>query len=96
MKALLPLLFLAACGASPATEFFGADRTDITVNGRDYTVFQKGERVEVIRLGYAKRGELQEIRATMIELIPQVTGCTLRDSTLQGDSGEMRGSVSCP
>jgi hypothetical protein len=87
---------LAACGASPAPEFFGATRTDITVNGRDYTVFQKDERVEVIRLGHARRGEHQEIRATMIELIPKVTGCKLREASLQGDSGEMRGSLQCP
>ncbi|AZL60098.1 hypothetical protein EI545_15425 [Tabrizicola piscis] len=87
---------LAACGASPAPEFFGATRTDITVNGREYTVFQKDERVEVIRLGHARRGEHQEIRATMIELIPKVTGCKLRDASLQGDSGEMRGSLQCP
>jgi hypothetical protein len=96
MKALIPLLFLAACGASPAPEFMGAKRTDVMLNGRNYTVFQKGERVEVIRLGYAKRGEHQDIRATMIEMIPRVTGCRLRDSTLTGDSGEMRGSLDCP
>lgn len=99
MKQLIPLIllgFLAACGASPAVEFMNATRTDVTVNGRDYTVFQKGERVEVIRLGYARRGEHQEIRATMIELIPRVTGCTLQETTLQGDSGEMRGSLNCP
>jgi hypothetical protein len=95
MKRLIPLLLLAAC-ASPAPEFLGATRTDITVNGRDYAVFQKNERVEVIRLGYATRGEHQEIRATMIELIPVVTGCKLRDSSLQGDSGEMRGTLNCP
>jgi hypothetical protein len=87
---------LAACGASPAPEFMGATRTDVTVAGRNYTVFQKGERVEVIRLGYARRGEHQAIRATMIDLIPQVTGCRLRENTLQGDSGEMRGSLDCP
>jgi len=74
----------------------GATRTDINLNGRDYTVFQKGERVEVIRLGYAARGEHQAIRATMIELIPRVTGCKLREATLTGDSGEMRGSLDCP
>ncbi|MBY0351457.1 hypothetical protein [Tabrizicola sp.] len=99
MKQLIPLIllaFLSACGASPAPEFFGATRTDVTLNGRDYTVFQKGERVEVIRLGYARRGDHQQIRATMIELIPRVTGCRLRETTLQGDSGEMRGSLNCP
>ena len=88
--------FLAACGASPAPEFMGATRTDIVVDGRGYSVFQKGERVEVIRQGYAKRGDHQNIRATMIGLIPQVTGCKLRESTLTGDSGEMRGSLDCP
>jgi hypothetical protein len=97
MKPLvLLLLLLAACGASPAPEFLGAARTDVTVNGRDYTVFQKGERVEVIRLGYATRGEHQAIRATMIALIPTVTGCKLRAASLTGDSGEMRGSLDCP
>ena len=96
MKRLIPLIFLAACGASPAPEFLGATRTDTTVNGRTYSVFQKGERVEVIRLGYAKRGEHQEIRATMIELIPVVTGCKIKENTLTGDSGEMRGSLTCP
>jgi hypothetical protein len=95
MKALVPLLFLAAC-ASPAPEFMGATRTDVNLDGRDYAIFQKGERVEVIRLGYARRGQHHDIRATMIELIPRVTGCSLRDSTLQGDSGEMRGSLDCP
>lgn len=94
-RALLLPLLLAAC-VSPAPEFFGATRTEVTVSGRDYVVLQKGERVEVIRLGYAHRGEHQAIRATMIELIPTVTGCTLRESTLTGDSGEMRGSISCP
>jgi hypothetical protein len=96
MKRLIPLFFLIGCGASPAPEFMNATRTDITVNGRSYTVFQKGERVEVIRLSYAKRGDHQEIRATMIELIPRVTGCKVVETSLQGDSGEMRGSLSCP
>jgi hypothetical protein len=91
---LLPLC-LAGC-ASPAPEFIGATRTDVQVGGRDYTVFQKGERVEIIRLGHARRGEHQAIRATMIELVPRVTGCALRERTLQGDSGEMRGSLDCP
>jgi hypothetical protein len=96
ISASLLFFHLAGCGASPAPEFMNATRTDITINGRSYTVFQKGERVEVIRLGYARRGEHQEIRATMIELIPTVTGCKLRENTVQGDSGELRASLSCP
>jgi hypothetical protein len=88
-------VFLAGCGAQPAPEFFGAKRSDVTRNGRVYTVFQKENRVEIIRLGYATRGEHRGIREDMIELIPQVTGCTLVPASLQGDSGEMRGNIRC-
>jgi len=95
MKRLAPLVFLAACGAQPAPEFFGAQRTDVTRDGRQYTVFQTQKRVEVIRLGWARNGEHQAIRATMIALIPEVTGCKLIESSLQGDSGEMRGAIRC-
>ncbi|RGP35338.1 hypothetical protein [Pseudotabrizicola alkalilacus] len=96
MRMLVLLLLLAACGAQPAPQFFGAERSDVTRDGRSYTVFQKGEAVEVIRLGYARRGEHQGIRPTMIALIPEVTGCTLVESSLVGDSGEMRGRLRCP
>jgi hypothetical protein len=94
--AVILCLALAGCGASPAPEFFGATRTDVTRDGRTYSILQKDSRVEVIRHGYATRGEHQAIRATMIALIPEVTGCTLVETTLQGDSGEMRGSLRCP
>ena len=96
MKALIPLLILCACGAQPAPEFFNAKRVDVTRDGRQYTVFYTEKRVEVIRQGYAKRGEHDDIRAQMIALIPEVTGCKLRESSLTGDSGEMRGSIRCP
>ena len=90
------LLLLAGCSASPAPQFFGAERHEATRNGRQYVIFQKEKQVEVVRLGYARRGEHQAIRADMIALIPQVTGCRLVASTLQGDSGEMRGHITCP
>ncbi len=95
MRHAIIFLFLAACGAQPNPEFFGATRADITRDGRQFTVFYTENRVEVIRLGYARRGEHQAIRATMIDMIPGVTGCRLVPSTLTGDSGEMRGSISC-
>lgn len=86
---------LAACGASPALEFRGADRRDVTVDGRQYTVFFTESRVQVIRLGWASPGEHQAIRAAMVGLVEPVTGCALLDRSLQGDSGEMRGSIRC-
>jgi hypothetical protein len=96
--ALLPLaalLCLGACDASPAPEFLGARKVEVARDGRAYTVWFTDSRVEVVRHGWAARGEHQAIRATMIALIPEVTGCTLNGRTLQGDSGEMRGSIRC-
>lgn len=95
MKHLWIFPLLAAC-ASPAPEFLGAKRIDTQMNGRSYTVFFTEKRAQIIRLGYAKRGEHAAIRADMIALIPQVTGCRLSEYSLQGDSGEMRGSIFCP
>ena len=93
---IVVVLGLAACGAQPAPAFFGAERHDVLRDGRRYTVYQKGETVEVIRLGHARRGEHRQIRASMIALIPEVTGCALIDHSLQGDSGEMRARLRCP
>lgn len=89
-------LFLAGCAASPAPEFMGAQRTEVVRDGRSYVVWQREERFEVVRLGYAARGEHRAIRATMLTLVPEVTGCKLVDTSVQGDSGEMRGSLNCP
>lgn len=94
--ALCLILVLAACGAQPAPHMFGAERFDAHRDGHDYVVYLKGDRVEIIRLGYARRGAHQAIRATMVTLVPELTGCRLRETSLQGDSGEMRGLVSCP
>lgn len=96
MKIIFLLLILAACGAQPTPLMFGAQRFDVTRDGRQYVVFKKEKSVEVVRLGWASPGEHQQIRATMLALIPEVTGCKLVTTAIQGDSGEMRGRISCP
>jgi hypothetical protein len=95
MKRLIPLIFLTACGAQPTPLMFGAERFEATRDGRQYVVFLKDNAVEVIRLGYATRGEHAGIRATMVALVPEVTGCKLNENSVVGDSGEIRGSVRC-
>ncbi|MEH7827522.1 hypothetical protein [Gemmobacter denitrificans] len=92
----LLILILAACGAQPSPLMFGAQRFDTVVEGRSYTLFKKDNRVEVIRLGWADPEEHPRIRATMFDLVPKLTGCSIVPSTLQGDSGAMRGRVTCP
>ena len=94
MRAVLILLLLAGCD-SPTPLMRGAERHEVLRNGREYVVYQKDETVEVIRLGYARRGEHVGIRGDMIDMIPVVTGCRLDESSIQGDSGEIRGRIRC-
>ena len=95
MKRLIPLIFLAACGAQPTPAMFGAERFEATRDGRQYVLFLKDNQVEIIRLGYATRGEHAGIRAAMLALIPEVTGCALNAASATGDSGEIRARVRC-
>ena len=92
MRAILLPLVLAGCAASPAFEMRGAAQQSVVVEGREYVVFRKERKFEVIRLGYASRAEQAAIRTTMVAVVEQVTGCTAK--VAQGDSGEMRGTLS--
>jgi hypothetical protein len=94
MRALALLVLLAACD-SPAPSMRGAERDEVLRNGRTYVVYHTRDTVEVIRMGYARRGEHVAIRAEMIDMIPVVTGCRVVESTIRGDSGEVRGKINC-
>ena len=96
MKRLIPLILLEACGAQPSPLMLGAQRQDVVVAGRSYTVFWTQHMVEVIRLGWAANGEHQAIRATMMDLAASVTHCRVNQYSLTGDSGEMHGLITCP
>jgi hypothetical protein len=92
---LLLVWCLAACD-SPAPQMMGGTETKVTRDGHSYAVWQKGNSVEVIRFGYARRAELPKIRQTMLVLIAEVTGCIPTQRSLQGDAGEMRARLRCP
>ena len=95
MHRFLALICLTACTASPAPGMWGAQQRDVVVAGRSYTVWWTTQDVEVVRHGWASAGEHQAIRATMLALVPQVTGCNLLESAVTGDSGEIHGPITC-
>lgn len=88
-------LFIAACD-SPAPSMFGATAVQVTRGGRAYSVYRSGDRVEVIRFGWADRRDRAAIRQQMVALIPEVTGCIASPRSLRGDSGEIRARLRCP
>jgi hypothetical protein len=98
MRVLCFCLLLAAC-ASPAPEFFGATRSEVTLDGIRFVVLRKDDRAEVIRLGYLTRAERRPVPALMERAVTQATGCTVRPGTVRtgipGDTGEARMSLDC-
>jgi hypothetical protein len=95
MRPVLALvLCLAACD-SPAPAMMGATRHEVEHDGRTYVVYHLDNRVEVIRMGYAGFGAQRAVLAGYPEVVEAATGCRLIPSSVRGDSGEMRGRVSC-
>ncbi|WP_347266027.1 hypothetical protein [Paracoccus sp. (in: a-proteobacteria)] len=96
---LLLTLILAGC-ASPAPEFFGAQRHDIELDGIRFAVFRDGTDAEVIRLGYLSRRARAPVPELMVRAAEQTTGCAVIPGSLRskipGDTGEARLSLHCP
>jgi hypothetical protein len=103
MRYLMPaLLFLAAC-ASPAPNFFGAERHDVTLEGYRFVVFVKDDKAEVIRMGYLKRSARDPVPQLMVRAAEVASGCAVRgplrgawaSPSLPGDTGEARFQLEC-
>ena len=99
MRAFILLFTLAACGASPAPQYFGATRHEVTRGGINFVVFQKGNEAEVVRLGYLTRARRAAVPQLMIEAIEAATACRAipgsRITGLPGDTGEARFDLDC-
>ena len=92
---LLPLLLLTACAASPAPFLQGAQSQTVSLNSRDYTIYWTTADFEIVRHCWANPGDHRQIRADMLTLVPQVTGCPILASAVTGDSGEIHGPLTC-
>jgi hypothetical protein len=99
MRALICLVLVAACGASPAPQYFGATRSEIVKDGITFVVFHKENQAEVVRLGYLTRRERAAVPALMVQAAEQATSCRVVPGSmvtgLPGDTGEARFRLSC-
>ncbi|WP_420342920.1 hypothetical protein [Paenirhodobacter sp.] len=97
-------LLLAGCGHSPAPQFFGADRHEVTTGGVRFVVYQKEDQAEVVRLGFLTRRQRDAVPVLMTRAAEEATGCRVtgpaagpwRSPSLPGDTGEARLQLKCP
>ncbi|WP_413870451.1 hypothetical protein [Albidovulum sp.] len=99
MRLVLALLLLAACGASPAPDMFGSERSEVTRGGMDFVVFQKGSEVEVVRMGYLSRPDRARVPSLMAAAAQTATGCRVIANSMAtkipGDTGVARFALDC-
>ena len=86
---------LGACD-SPSPNMRDGVAHHLERDGHRFTVWQKDNRVEVIRLSYAPRGTHTHLREVMLQAIVDATGCTPRAGSVDGDSGVLRAALTCP
>lgn len=98
IRAISALVLLSAC-VSPAPDYFGATRHEVTRGGIDFVVFRKADEVEVVRLGYLSRGERAAVPRLMAEAAEEVTGCGVIPGSMRtkipGDTGVARFDLIC-
>lgn len=94
--ALLMVFMVSGC-TSPSPKFFGAPRTDLTVENSRFRVFHYpgSPEVEVHRLSFEARPGWSATQAKAARAIEIVTGCQLRDGSLAGDPAIITAEVDC-
>ncbi|WP_245873073.1 hypothetical protein [Albidovulum inexpectatum] len=92
------ILFTGAC-VSPAPDFFGAERHDLTLDGIDFVVYHKGSEVEVVRMNYLPRAQRAHVPALMRQVAERATGCRVVPNSMRtrlpGDTGVARFDLDC-
>lgn len=99
MYRVLPMLFLLAACASPAPDFFGAARHDVTRGGIKFLVYQHADEVEVVRMGYLSRVARAPVPRLMQEAAAEATICRVIPGSMRtkipGDTGVARFDLDC-
>lgn len=91
---ILALLVLAGCD-SPSPQLGRAEPTRLNVDGHDITVWRAGDRVEAIRHGFVRRGDMAGLRSTLEQAMRDATGCDLHKNSIEGDIGVLRARLDC-
>lgn len=99
MSRFIPILLLIAACASPAPDFFGSARHDVTRGGIDFVVYQRTDEAEVVRMGYLSRKARAPVPRLMEAAAAEATGCRVIPGSMRtkipGDTGVARFDLDC-
>lgn len=91
-------LLVAGC-SSAGPDYWRVTPQRVDIDGRRYDVYAATDglrpRVQVIRMGYARRPDHRAILPAMVQAAEQVTGCAVVPGSAVGDSGVMTARMAC-
>ena len=85
---------LAAC-ASPSPQLMSGVKHQAEVSGSQFTIWQKGDRVEIYRTSREWMPHLSEVMAKATVAVVRVTGCEVRKGSMAGDAALMKARLAC-
>ncbi len=93
-RVLCLTLLLAACD-SPSPAMMGETSVHVRSGGMDFSVRIRGTRAEAIRTNMTWNPGIGQIYPHARLAMEQVSGCTVVESTLRGDTNVMRADLDC-
>lgn len=98
LSVMILCLSLTAC-ATPAPQMLGSTRHQIALQGIDFVVFHKGDRAQVVRMGYLSRRDRDHVPALMEQAAAATTGCVVipysMTTKIPGDTGVADFDLNC-
>lgn len=93
------LSFLALCVLlgcdSPSPGMSRGAQSEVFIDGTRFTVWRQDDKVEVIRHGFARRGDQSRLKDLMAQAAQTASGCPLRAHSIEGDTGVLRARLVC-
>ena len=94
LLALVLASILAAC-ASPSPQMMRGEKIQTEVAGSRFTIWRKGEMVEIYRTSPEMLPRASEVMAKAEIAVTRATGCAVKSGSLAGDAALMTATLDC-
>lgn len=91
----LPLLVMLAACDGPAPAMMGAEATQVSIDGVDFTIRLRETHAEAIRTNMMPNPSIGSVYPRALQAMEQASGCRVIEDSLRGDVAVMRADLDC-
>ncbi len=95
MFRLLSICFALSACASPALEFKGGQKSTLSVDGDEITVFYTDNRAQAVRTNFRTKTQQKGATARLRFAIEKVTNCVVDTATIEGSVSIIAADIKC-